>query len=81
MQTRKVVRIVDASVTQGRHIVWLDCHHKISVTQAQATAEPRLLREASRTESLDCPFCPDLPPDGEQSTKSARQLYKEAGEP
>lgn len=82
MQTRKIVRVVDALATQGRMIVWLDCHHKPSIAQMHLHAEVRdFLTGLKPGAPFECPFCPDLQPEELRQAKTARQLWKDAGEP
>lgn len=83
MQIQKITRIVDAMKSQGRVIIWLACHHKISLSQVEvATLPPNYLRDLAHVyQQTDCPFCPDLPPVPEREKMSANQLWKDAGEP
>lgn len=82
MKSQKIVKVVDAFSNQARAIIWLECHHKVSITLAQAATLPRGYIQSLRPGGkLDCPFCPDPPPEVVRQEKSARELYKEAGEP
>lgn len=81
MRRQQVVRIVDASAAQERVIIWLACHHKVSVTTQQAVLDPTIIPRVTREWSMDCPFCPDEPQPGASTEKSVKELYREAGEP
>ena len=82
MRTQKITRVVDALASQRRMIIWLECHHKISLTERElAKLPPNYLIDLQIFGQTECPFCPDLPPVSEREQKSAAQLYREAGEP
>lgn len=82
MRMQKIMRVVDAMASQRRMIIWLECHHKISLTQHQlASLPPGYLEKQVQTGQVECPFCEDLPQATAREQKSAAQLYKEAGEP
>ena len=84
MRTRKIKRVVDAKDTQGRVIIWLvDCTHKISFTVAElAQLPPNYLADLVQVYgTIECPFCDDPPPEVRRQETSARQLWKDAGEP
>jgi hypothetical protein len=68
--------------SQSRAIIWLECHHKISITRVQlATLPGDYLTRVSQQGKIECPFCPDAPAESTREQKSAQRLYKEAGEP
>lgn len=78
---RKVVKVVDAIRGQQRVILWLEgCPHKISITDKAWLAQPDHLRPTVG-EVVQCPHCPDPPPQDERLEKSATRLWREAGEP
>lgn len=78
---RKITRVVDALAGQDRIILWLDCPHKISVGRAalEQLGHYEGLYQVGHT--LLCPHCPDPPPEDVRRSKTAQQLYREAGEP
>lgn len=82
MQTRSITRIVDLRATQMRVVIWLkECPHKVSITQAQLASMPAGTLDAIREEGeIDCPFCPGEPK-VTPPAPTARQLWKDAGEP
>jgi hypothetical protein len=82
VRTQKITKVVDALVNQQRVILWLQCHHKVSITQLQLASMPKGYLEAvTRSGEYDCPFCPDPSPEQVRENKSVNQLWREAGEP
>lgn len=91
MRLQRAIRLVDATVTQDRYIIWLACSHKVSVERRQlhvgmsiksyTIGQIDLLKKADANEEIECPFCPDAPPADQQPRKSTRLLWREAGEP
>ena len=83
MRRQGLVRVVDMlNGPQQRVVLWLACNHKVSIDHLTLLRRPDLQRELkSGRRDWDCPFCPDPPPEDPRQTKSAAQLYKEAGEP
>jgi hypothetical protein len=77
-----IARVVNAMASQRRVIIWLECHHKISLTEHQLESLPHdYLEKQTQTGHMECPFCPDPPQVTPRKEKSATQLYREAGEP
>lgn len=83
MRRQKITRVVDAMAGQNRMILWLECTHKVSLDARTVMADTELLRTLrGKPTHWDCPFCEDPPSeDVRATTKTATQLYKEAGEP
>lgn len=82
---KKVVRFVDAMTSQRRFIIWLECHHKVSITEKQHEANPGLVFDIQVQGKMVCPFCPPPAADeGEdpvkpQSTRQAPRGYNGDG--
>jgi len=73
---------VDALSKQERIIVWLACHHKVSITVAQLAELPRdYYQQLQRASEMDCPFCLDASSVEHHDKRSAHHLWKDAGEP
>jgi len=82
MRLQKVTKFVDATASQQRVVLWLECHHKVSITLLQIHAGGTgYMRDLSAATQYECPFCPDEPKPLTRDQKSAAQLYREAGEP
>lgn len=84
MRERAVTRVVDALQSQDRYIIWLECHHRVSLSLRQLQANPTImaqLHEAEKSKRWLCPFCAPPDPEEVRQEKSATQLWKEAGEP
>ena len=80
MRDQRVTKVVDALVNQRRVIVWLACSHKISIS-ATAWYEQNLEHRVTVGEVVQCPYCPDPPPEDVRREKTAQQLWNEAGQP
>lgn len=82
MRTQVIERVVDARAGQQRVIYWLRCGHKLSVAANVVNLHPAHYLSAMQTGAMmNCSFCPDPTPVEVRESKSARQLWKEAGEP
>ena len=81
MQTRKVVRVVDALRAQRRIIYTLDCGHFLSLTTQEIEASDFPREHYLAAGQARCFSCPDPEPERAERLKSANQLWKEAGEP
>jgi len=83
VRRQDIIRVVDMlNGPQQRVVLWLRCHHKVSIDHLTLLTRPDLQRELkSGRKDWDCPFCPDPPAHEVQAAKPASQLWKEAGEP
>lgn len=82
MRDQIIDRVVDARTSQQRVIYWLRCGHKVSVPKGVVDRWPAHYLSATCSGSImGCQFCPDPTPVEMHESKSARQLWKEAGEP
>lgn len=76
MKTQAIVLNRDLRATQGRVTLKLACGHWVSLM----STDDNLVAALGQTR-WNCRACPDISADERQADKSARQLYKEAGEP
>lgn len=85
MRDQAVVRAVDALASQQRVILWLACKHTVTITKREVEVmSPAQAVGLFSRETWPCPHCPDPPPpvpEDPRRVKSARQLWREAGEP
>jgi hypothetical protein len=79
MRGQPVKRVVDASETQGRFILHLECGHYVSVGSLQVLTDSELSDRLAAATEWPCAACPDPPPTVRE--KTPQQLWKEAGEP
>ncbi len=80
-QVRRIKRVVNALINQQRMIYHLECGHNLSVTSRQITDSALGVAHYLSAEQAICNVCLDPPPEDPRRIKSARQLWKEAGEP
>jgi hypothetical protein len=80
MRQQRVTRVVDALRSQGRVIVWMECHHTLSFPSMDQARAGAIMR-GDEMLTHDCVFCPDLSQREVRESKSVQRLYREAGEP
>lgn len=82
MRERFILNVVNVLQTQARLILHLECRHNVSLWLID---QPQLAdRIPQRGDTCMCQDCPDPPPPTSaeiRQAKSAKRLWKEAGEP
>jgi hypothetical protein len=78
-----VVRTRDLLSTQQRITAFLACNHVVSMTAREIHSSPIFAPiNFLQATALLCPHCPDPEPEPvKREEKSARTLWREAGEP
>jgi hypothetical protein len=81
MRTRAVKRIVDLTRAQQRTVIYASCGHFINVIEPYSDDDLAFIRRCVDVGEVACGFCPDPPPVSILQQRTARQLYRDAGEP
>lgn len=79
MRVRRIARTYDNLSSQSRVVLVMECKHYVSIDEKTWHAHPEVQREVARG-FFECEQCP-APEFAETQSKTASQLWKEAGEP
>lgn len=82
MRIRKVLKMVDARRAQRRVIIHLECAHTLTIVDhAIGTHVLQEFQAHPEDTQMHCLHCPDITAPEQRRETTARELWKDAGEP